>query len=66
MPLFGPMVGVVEEFGAVDLVATAAELALAGALVTQLRGVYSSRVINALIALGAILWVLRLTGVLSD
>jgi len=66
VPLFGPMVGVVEDFGVVDLVATAAELALAGVLVTQLRVVYRGRVVNALIALGAVLWVLRLTGVLSD
>ncbi len=60
----GPHDGTVEDAGVADMSATAAEMALVVAVVTLLGGAYRRWTINALLALGVLLWVLRLTGVL--
>ncbi len=60
----GPHDGTVEDAGVLDMLATVAEMALIVALVTVLAGAYRRWTINALLVLGVLLWVLRLTGVL--
>lgn len=61
---FGPQAGKTEEASLLDVAATAAEIGIVFALVTLLGGVARRRTINALLLLGAAVWVLRLTGVL--
>ena len=61
---FGAHSGVAEEAGVLDMSATAAELGLVIALVTLLQGSHRSRVMNALLFLGALAWASRLLGVL--
>ena len=63
MPL-GPHYGTVEDAGPLDMSATIAEIGLVVALVTLLVGSYRRWTINALLSLGVVLWVLRLTGIL--
>lgn len=62
---FGPHAGKMESAGFLDMLATAAELGIVLALVTLLGGVARRRTINALLLLGAAIWTLRLTGLLS-
>ena len=61
---FGPHAGVPEEAGALDMTATAAELGLVVALVTLLEGSLRRRTMNALLLLGALAWVARMSGIL--
>ncbi len=63
LPL-GPHDGMVEDAGVLDMLATVAEVGVVVALVALLGGAYRGWTINALLLLGALLWVLRLTGVL--
>ncbi len=63
LPL-GPQNGMVEDAGMLDMLATVAEVGVVVALVALLGGAYRGWTINALLLLGALLWVLRLTGVL--
>jgi hypothetical protein len=58
----GPHANVPERVGAVDLATTAAEVALVGLLVTVLTPGARRSVANVLMAAGAIVWALRLTG----
>lgn len=62
---FGPHAGKIEDASLLDMAATAAELGIVLALVTLLGGVSRRRTMNALLLLGAAIWALRLTGVLS-
>jgi len=64
VPFFGPHAGEVEAADFLGMTATAAELVLVGALVTMLEGRSRERVVSALLLLGGLLWVLRLTGIL--
>jgi hypothetical protein len=66
VPIFGPMVGVVEPLGFVDLLATIIELALISTLAALLDGAVRRHALHALIVAGAALWILRLTGILTD
>jgi len=61
----GPHAGKVEGAGLLDVAATAAELGAVFALTVLLGGRYRGAAVNAMLALGAALWVLRLTGVLA-
>ncbi len=58
----GPHDGTVEDAGILDMSATVAEIGLVVALVTLLVGAYRRWTVNALLLLGVVLWVLRLTG----
>ena len=60
----GPHDGTVEDAGVADMAATAAEVGMIVALVMLLGGAYRRWTLNALLLLGVVLWVLRLTGVL--
>lgn len=62
---FGPRAGALEETGLVDMAAAVAGLAVVVVLVTLLGGVSRRRMMNALLFVGAAIWVLRFTGVLS-
>lgn len=61
---FGPSIGHTEDPEILGMSATAAELGLVTALITLLDGYYRKAAINALLLLGALLWALRLTGIL--
>jgi hypothetical protein len=61
-PPLGPHAHVPEPAGAVDLVTTAAEIALVGVLLTLLGGRSRRWVANLLLAGGVLLWALRLSG----
>lgn len=61
----GPHARVVEEAGAVDWVTTAAQVAIIGACIAMLEGRQRRWIINALMLLGALAWLLRLTGTLQ-
>ncbi len=63
LPL-GPHVGAVEDAGVLDMLATVAEVGVVVALVALLGRAYRGWTINALLLLGALLWMLRLTGAL--
>lgn len=63
LPL-GPQNGMVEDAGMLDMLSTVAEVGVIVALLAVLGGAYRRWTINALLLLGALLWVLRLTGVL--
>jgi hypothetical protein len=56
--------GAAERAGRMDLACTAAEIVLVGVLLTLTGPVARRRTFNALLALGALLWTLRLTGLL--
>jgi hypothetical protein len=56
--------GAAERAGRMDLACTAAEIVLVGLLLTLLRPVARRRTFNALLLAGALLWTLRLTGLL--
>jgi hypothetical protein len=58
----GPHANVPERVGAVDLLTTGAEVVLAALLVTVLGPRARRGVANALMAAGAVVWTLRLTG----
>jgi len=60
-PPLGPHARVLEPAGAVDLATTGAEVVLVGLLVTLLGGATRRLAVNALLAFGVVLWVLRLT-----
>ena len=57
--------GEVEPVGPLDLETTISELVTVVALVTLLAGRYRRWAVNLLLAAGAALWILRLTGVLE-
>jgi hypothetical protein len=61
-PPLGPHARVAEPAGAIDLATTAAEIVLVGVLVAMLGARARRRVVDALLALGFLLWALRLTG----
>jgi hypothetical protein len=61
-PPLGPHAHVPERAGAVDLLTTAAEIALVGVLLTLLGGRSRRWVANLLLAGGVLLWALRLSG----
>jgi hypothetical protein len=58
----GPHRRVVEEAGAIDWATTAAQVAIVGALIAMLDGRQRRWIINGLMLLGALAWLLRLTG----
>ena len=58
----GPHARVAEPAGAIDLATTAAEIVLVGVLLAMLGARARRRVLDALLALGILLWALRLTG----
>lgn len=60
----GPHAGQVEEVAVIDLAATMSELGLIVVLITLLAGAYRRWTINALLALGAALWISRVLGIL--
>jgi hypothetical protein len=57
----GPHAGVVEEAGAIDLGVTAAEVAIVACAIARLRPRPRRVVVDALLAAGVALWLLRLT-----
>lgn len=61
----GPHAGEIERVGALDMTATAAELALILALLSLLDGAARRYTVNFLLFLGAFIWMLRLSGVFS-
>jgi hypothetical protein len=58
----GPHARVVEEAGAIDWATTAAQVAIIAALVAMLGGRQRRWIINGLMLLGALAWLLRLSG----
>jgi hypothetical protein len=58
----GPHARVVEEAGAIDWATTAAQVAIVGALIAMLDGRQRRWIINGLMLLGALAWLLRLSG----
>lgn len=58
----GPHARQMEDVGALDLTATTAELGIILALLMLLDRSYRRVVVNALLVLGAVIWLLRLTG----
>ena len=60
----GPHDGTVEDAGVADMAATAAEVGMIVALVALLGVAHRRWTLNALLLLGVVLWVLRLTGAL--
>ena len=58
----GPHKGVMQDAGAFDMATTAIELGLVFVLVSLLNNAYRAWTLNALLAAGAAVWVLRLTG----
>lgn len=58
----GPHARVVEEAGAVDWITAAGEVAIVALLIVMLEGRARHWVVNALMLLGALAWLLRLTG----
>ena len=58
----GPHARVVEEAGAIDWVTTAGQVAIIAALIAMLDGRRRRWIINGLMLLGALAWLLRLTG----
>jgi len=61
----GPHAGEVEAAAPVDVAAMMAELGAVLALTVLLKGRYRGIAVNAMLALGAALWLLRLAGVLA-
>jgi hypothetical protein len=64
-PPLGPRAGAIEPAGAVDLLTTAAEIAIVVALLAVLGPRARARVVNLLLVAGALLWALRATGHLA-
>lgn len=62
--LFSPNVAHLDDPDVLGISATAAEVGTIVAAVALLEGAYRKMVVNALLFLGALLWVLRLTGIL--
>lgn len=62
---FGPHAGTLEETGLADMATAVVGMALIIVLVTMLGGVSRRRMMNALLFVGAAIWVLRFAGVLS-
>ena len=60
----GPQVGHIEEVELLGLSATATELGIALMLTMVLGGAYRRWVLNAVLLLGALLWMLRFMGIL--
>jgi hypothetical protein len=58
----GPHARVAERAGAIDLACTAAEIALIGVLLVMVGRQGRRWILNAMLAAGVALWVLRLTG----
>lgn len=58
----GPHARVVERAGAVDWATTVAQVAIIAALIAMLEGPLRRWIINGLMLLGALAWLLRLTG----
>ncbi len=58
----GPHARVVEDAGAVDWLTTAGQVVIIGALIAMLEGRLRRWIINGLMLLGALAWLLRLTG----
>lgn len=58
----GPHAHVAERAGAIDLATTGAEIALIGVLLVMLGRGARRWIVNGLLAVGVLLWVLRLTG----
>jgi hypothetical protein len=58
----GPHARVVEDAGTLDWATTAAQVAIIAALIAMLEGSLRRWMINGLMALGALAWLLRLTG----
>ena len=61
----GPHAGEVEGAGLLDVAATTAELGVVFTLTALLGGRYRRATVNAMLALGAALWALRLAGVIA-
>lgn len=61
----GPHAGKIEDAGLLDMAATVAEFGVVLALAASLTGASRRWTINALLLLGAAMWVLRLSGALS-
>ena len=61
----GPHAGKVEDAGLLDMTATVVEMGLVVVLVMLLSGAYRTRMLNALLLVGAAIWTLRLLGFLS-
>lgn len=61
MPL-GLHAEVAERAGAIDLATTAIEILLVGALLAMVGRATRRAVVNAMLLVGVLLWVLRLTG----
>jgi hypothetical protein len=61
-PPLGPHAHVPEAAGAIDLATTAAEVAIAGALLTLLGPVARRRTADVLVAVAVLLWAARATG----
>lgn len=58
----GPHARVVEDAGTVDWLSAAGEVAIIALLIAMLEGRPRRLLVNALMALGALAWLLRLTG----
>jgi hypothetical protein len=57
----GPHIGVVEKATVIDLACTASEIVLMGVLVAMLGPRAGRAIVNALLVLGVLLWIARLT-----
>jgi hypothetical protein len=57
----GPHWGVVEKTGAIDLACTAAEIVIMGLVMTMVGPKTRRFIVNALLLLGVVLWLARLT-----
>lgn len=62
---FGPHAGTLEETGFVDMSAAVAGMAVVVVLATMLGGGTRRRTMNVLLLVGAVVWIMRFTGVLS-
>lgn len=60
----GPHAAQIEVVGALDVTATGMELGIVFALLTLLDGACRRVVVNTLLALGVLLWALRMAGVI--
>ena len=65
IPFFGPYAWEVQQISALDLTATAAEVALISVLAMLLEGALRAKIINVLFVLGIVVWVLGLIGILT-
>ncbi len=65
IPFFGPHAGEVESPGLLDMSSTVAEMRVIIALVTLLGGRLRGGIVTVLLVVGAGIWALRLTGLLT-